>query len=166
MAELLRGGVTTVMEIGSFGEYVVERAPHYGLRVYMGQAFRSGRWLTRDGKRVEWEWSNSFRPRPIASSEDERRSGDVTRYVVRRLLQTVSVVFGISLLAFAVMHVVLGDPVRLIAGPDTPESVVARVRAELGLERPLHVQYRSFLGRGTLSAMTIKYPSPFTCRRT
>jgi cytosine/adenosine deaminase-related metal-dependent hydrolase len=57
MAELLRGGVTTVMEIGTLGEYVVERAPHYGLRVYMGQAFRSGRWLTKDGKRVEWEWN-------------------------------------------------------------------------------------------------------------
>jgi 5-methylthioadenosine/S-adenosylhomocysteine deaminase len=56
MAELLRGGVTTVMEIGGLGEYVVERAPHYGLRVYVGLAFRSGRWLTRDGKRVEWEW--------------------------------------------------------------------------------------------------------------
>ena len=57
MAELLRGGVTTVMEIGTLGDYVVERAPHYGLRVYMGQAFRSGRWLTKDGKRVEWEWN-------------------------------------------------------------------------------------------------------------
>ncbi len=56
MAELLRGGCTTVMEIGGLGEYVVERAAHYGLRVYMGLAFRSGRWLTRDGKRVEWEW--------------------------------------------------------------------------------------------------------------
>src|SRR5262250_3381626 len=59
MAELLRGGVTTVMEIGGQGEYVVERAPHYGLRVYVGQAFRSGRWLTRDGRRVEWEWDES-----------------------------------------------------------------------------------------------------------
>jgi cytosine/adenosine deaminase-related metal-dependent hydrolase len=56
MAELLRGGVTTVMEIGTLGEYVVERAAHYGIRVYVGQAFRSGRWLTRDGKRVQWEW--------------------------------------------------------------------------------------------------------------
>jgi 5-methylthioadenosine/S-adenosylhomocysteine deaminase len=55
MAELLRGGVTTVMEIGGQGEYVVERAAHYGLRVYMGLAFRSGRWLTRDGTRVVWE---------------------------------------------------------------------------------------------------------------
>jgi cytosine/adenosine deaminase-related metal-dependent hydrolase len=56
MAELLRGGVTTVLEIGGDGESVVERAAHYGLRVYMGLTFRSGRWLTRDGRRVEWEW--------------------------------------------------------------------------------------------------------------
>ncbi|MBI1847921.1 MAG: amidohydrolase family protein [Candidatus Rokubacteria bacterium] len=55
MGELLRGGVTTVMEIGSLAAYVIERAAHYGLRVYMGRSFRSGRWLTRDGRRVEWE---------------------------------------------------------------------------------------------------------------
>ena len=59
MAEMLRGGVTTVMEIGSLGEYVVDRAGHYGLRVYMGQMFRSGHWLTRDGKRVTWEWDEA-----------------------------------------------------------------------------------------------------------
>jgi 5-methylthioadenosine/S-adenosylhomocysteine deaminase len=56
MAELLRGGVTTVTEIGTQGEYVVERAARYGLRVYVGQTFRSGGWRTRDGKRVEWDW--------------------------------------------------------------------------------------------------------------
>ncbi len=57
MAELLRGGVTTVMEIGGLGDYVIERAAHYGLRVYMGLTFRSGAWLTRDGRRVVWEWN-------------------------------------------------------------------------------------------------------------
>src|SRR5215475_12182647 len=71
----------------------------------------------------------------------------MTRYIVRRLLQTVPVLFGVSLLAFAIMHVVPGDPVRLIAGPDAPEFVVQRVRAELGLERPLYVQYWAFLSR-------------------
>ena len=71
----------------------------------------------------------------------------MTRYIFRRLLQTVPVLFGVSLLAFAIMHVVPGDPVRLIAGPDAPESVVIRVRTELGLERPLYVQYWSFLSR-------------------
>lgn len=56
MVELLRGGVTTCMEIGGLGDYVVERAAHYGLRVYMGLTFRSGQWRTRDGRRVVWEW--------------------------------------------------------------------------------------------------------------
>jgi 5-methylthioadenosine/S-adenosylhomocysteine deaminase len=59
MAELLRGGVTTVLEIGGQGEYVVERAGHYGLRVYLGLAFRSGAWRTRDGRRVEWTWNEA-----------------------------------------------------------------------------------------------------------
>ncbi len=59
MPELLRGGTTTVMEIGGLGDYVVERAAHYGLRVYMGLGFRSGKWLTRDGRRVTWEWDES-----------------------------------------------------------------------------------------------------------
>jgi ABC-type dipeptide/oligopeptide/nickel transport system permease component len=45
------------------------------------------------------------------------------------------------------MHVIPGDPVRLIAGPDAPEDVVKRMRGELGLDRPLHEQYLSFLGR-------------------
>src|SRR5215472_11291832 len=56
MVELLRGGVTTVMEIGGASDHVVARAGDFGLRVYVGLAFRSGRWLTRDGRRVEWEW--------------------------------------------------------------------------------------------------------------
>src|SRR5262247_4557252 len=59
MAELLRGGCTTVMELGGQGEYVVERAAHYGIRVYMGPMFRSGRWVTRDGRRVVWEWDEA-----------------------------------------------------------------------------------------------------------
>ncbi|MGH7393123.1 MAG: amidohydrolase family protein, partial [Candidatus Rokuibacteriota bacterium] len=56
MAELLRGGVTTVLEIGRQGEAVVERAGRFGLRVYMGLSFRSGRWHTTDGRRVAWDW--------------------------------------------------------------------------------------------------------------
>jgi peptide/nickel transport system permease protein len=69
------------------------------------------------------------------------------RYALRRLALTLPVLLGVSLLVFAIMHVVPGDPVRLIAGPDAPESVIARMRAELGLDRPLHVQYLAFLGR-------------------
>ena len=70
MAELLRGGVTTVLEIGGEGEAVVEGAGRYGLRVYMGLAFRSGRWLTRDGRRVEWEWDEEAGRRGLERAID------------------------------------------------------------------------------------------------
>ncbi len=56
MAELLRTGTTTVMEIGGIGDYVAEAADKAGLRAYIANGYRSGRWLTRDGKRVEYEW--------------------------------------------------------------------------------------------------------------
>jgi len=76
MAELLRGGVTTVMEIGGAGEYVAARAGDYGLRVYVGLAFRSGRWLTRDGRRVEWEWDEAQGRRGLADAIELHKRWD------------------------------------------------------------------------------------------
>jgi cytosine/adenosine deaminase-related metal-dependent hydrolase len=76
MAELLRGGVTTVMEIGGQGEYVVERAAHYGIRVYMGLAFRSGKWLTRDGRRVSWEWDEEAGRQGLKRAVDFHKKHD------------------------------------------------------------------------------------------
>ena len=66
MAELLRGGVTTVMEIGGEVDHVVAQAGRFGLRVYMGLSFRSGAWLTRDGSRVVWEWNEEDGRRGLA----------------------------------------------------------------------------------------------------
>lgn len=56
MAELIRSGTTTVMELGSYGYDAAELATNAGLRAYIGQGYRDGRWFTRDGKRAEWEW--------------------------------------------------------------------------------------------------------------
>ena len=55
--ELIRTGTTTVMEIGGNGEDVVELAGKAGLRTYVGQGYRSGRWFTDDGRSVKYEWS-------------------------------------------------------------------------------------------------------------
>ena len=54
--EMIRTGTTTVMEIGSCGEDVVELAGRAGLRTYVGQGYRSGRWFTDDGRSVKYEW--------------------------------------------------------------------------------------------------------------
>src|SRR6478752_498903 len=59
MAELLRTGTTTVMEIGSKPEWAVEEAGKVGMRLYMGPGYRSGRWFTGDGKTVKYEWDEA-----------------------------------------------------------------------------------------------------------
>jgi cytosine/adenosine deaminase-related metal-dependent hydrolase len=66
MAELLRTGTTTVMEIGAYGEEAVREAGHVGMRLYMGLGYRSGRWYTDDGKAVKYAWDEEAGVRGMA----------------------------------------------------------------------------------------------------
>jgi 5-methylthioadenosine/S-adenosylhomocysteine deaminase len=59
MAELLKTGCTTVVDLGGFHDYIVERAGACGIRLYIGPSFRSGRWYTDDGKTVKYEWDEA-----------------------------------------------------------------------------------------------------------
>lgn len=68
-------------------------------------------------------------------------------FIVRRLLLLVPILWGVATLTFLLMYVVPGDPVRAIAGERYDERTLAAMRAELGLDRPLLVQYVDFLGR-------------------
>ncbi|MFG1879086.1 ABC transporter permease [Sphaerisporangium sp. NPDC049003] len=72
------------------------------------------------------------------------------RWLLRRLAQTVFVLWGAATLAFAGMRLVPGDPARVIAGgvqaTATP-AVLDAIRAQYGLDRPLLVQYAIFAGR-------------------
>src|SRR5437899_36572 len=66
------------------------------------------------------------------------------RYIARQLTQLVVVIFGISLLAFAILHV-LGDPVLLLLPQNAGKAEFERYRHLLGLDRPLYVQYWKFV---------------------
>jgi len=55
------------------------------------------------------------------------------------------VVFGVTLLAFSMSHLTPGDPVRIMLGERATAEDVTRLRAQLGLDRPLPVQYLTFL---------------------
>lgn len=70
------------------------------------------------------------------------------RYIGERALQTVPVLIGISIVTFLMLHLVPGDPVLLFAG-DKPmsEEQAAMIRHQLGLDRPLAVQYEEYAGR-------------------
>jgi ABC-type dipeptide/oligopeptide/nickel transport system permease component len=68
-------------------------------------------------------------------------------YIVRRLVLAVGVVFGVSILTFALAYLVPADPARVYAGSNATAQTVAHIRAQLGLNRPLPVQYLDYVGR-------------------
>lgn len=68
------------------------------------------------------------------------------RYILKRLLQLVPVLLGISLLVFAFLHLIPGDPALVLLGDRANPDQVAALRERMGLNEPLPLQYLSFLG--------------------
>jgi cytosine/adenosine deaminase-related metal-dependent hydrolase len=56
LIELARTGTTTVLQMGGIEEYAADAIEASGLRGYVAPMYRSGRWFTPDGKRVEYAW--------------------------------------------------------------------------------------------------------------
>lgn len=69
------------------------------------------------------------------------------QYVVKRLLSTIPVLLGISFLLFFMLRMLPGDPAQVLAGQMATPEEVELIRHQLGLDRPIHVQYTFFLGR-------------------
>jgi ABC-type dipeptide/oligopeptide/nickel transport system permease component len=67
--------------------------------------------------------------------------------VLKRLFGIVPVVFGVLLLTFLLVHMVPGDPVEVMLGESASSTDRSRLRAELGLDRPLVVQFAGYLSR-------------------
>jgi len=70
----------------------------------------------------------------------------MTTYILRRMVQAIPVLIGISLFTFLMAHLVPGDPVQLFAGdkPISPERA-AQLRHQYGLDRPLWEQYTDYM---------------------
>lgn len=67
-------------------------------------------------------------------------------YLIRRTLHIIPVMVGLSMLIFAISRVIPGDPVRLALGTEATSEQVEQLRHQMGLDRPLHVQYLSYVG--------------------
>ncbi len=67
------------------------------------------------------------------------------RYIVRRFIQLLPVLLGVSVLVFLGMHLVPGDVAQLLIGEKGTAEDLARLRHQLGLDQPLYVQYGRFL---------------------
>ncbi len=77
----------------------------------------------------------------------------IKRYVAKRTLQAIGVVYVVATAVFVAVRSVPGDPARLVLGGNAEPDELAAVRAELGLDQPIHVQYYRWmadLARGDL----------------
>lgn len=71
----------------------------------------------------------------------------MVRFVIRRLLLLVPVLWGVLTVTFFLMYVVPGDPVLALAGERYDEETLREMRKELGLDKPLAVRYVEYIGR-------------------
>jgi peptide/nickel transport system permease protein len=72
--------------------------------------------------------------------------GGLPAYALRRLLLAVPVLFGVSVLVFAVLHLAPGDPAAIMLGAQATKEDVARLHRDLGLDQPLVIQYARWMG--------------------
>jgi len=66
-------------------------------------------------------------------------------YIVRRLLQSVVVIFGVTVISFVALQIG-GDPTYLYVSERATEEEIEMVRRALGFDRPLHIQYLTYIG--------------------
>lgn len=71
---------------------------------------------------------------------------DFVSFLTRRLTQIIPVLFGIVLVVFLVVRLIPGDPARIMLGVYASDERLAELRTQLGLDRPIAVQFFAFLG--------------------
>ena len=75
-----------------------------------------------------------------------RGGGSVTRYIVRRLLLMIPILFLVTVIVFALIHLLPGDVARMMLGEEATPQALATLREQLGLNAPLYVQYGRWVG--------------------
>src|ERR1700760_3599925 len=68
-------------------------------------------------------------------------------YIVRRILATIPVMAVVAIFVFALLYLSPGDPAAIIAGDTATVDDIARIRAALGLDQPIYVQFGLWVWR-------------------
>jgi peptide/nickel transport system permease protein len=67
------------------------------------------------------------------------------RFLLRRILHSVYVLLGLSIVIFIIARLMPGDPARMAVGARAPQFVVDRIREQMHLNEPIYVQYAYWL---------------------
>ena len=68
------------------------------------------------------------------------------RYIIRRILLSIPLVWALATVTFFIIRLAPGDPLALYYDPEIDPELMETIRARLGLDRPLHIQYVKWLG--------------------
>ncbi|UOF92760.1 ABC transporter permease [Fodinisporobacter ferrooxydans] len=68
-------------------------------------------------------------------------------YTLRRIGQLIPVLFGMSIVVFAIIHAIPGDPAQVILGEKATSESIHNLRQQLGLDQPLYLQYIHYIGQ-------------------
>ena len=86
------------------------------------------------------------RPFPLSPSHPPPKGRPMTQYILRRLIQSLFIIWGCATLVFFMLRMIPGDPVIQMLGPEYTPEAAAALRAKLGLDEPLLVQYLRWMG--------------------
>ena len=96
----------------------------------------------------------------------------MVQFIIRRFAQMILLLIGISFIVFMSMHLAPGDPATIIGGPTATKSDIEAIRADLGLNKPVLVQYIDYMnglihgdlgysyrtGQSVTEAITTRFP--------
>ena len=68
-------------------------------------------------------------------------------FLAKRLSQAILILFGVSMITFCLSFLMPADPVRMLAGRSATQATVESIRKELGLDKPLPIQYMKYISR-------------------
>src|SRR5467141_4146924 len=100
--------------------------------------------LTRVGVTGQcWARTTPSRPARYCAPRADR----MRRYLTHRLFSALLVLVGVSFVVFLALHLAPGDPAQVLLGPMATPSELRNLRSQLGLDRPMIVQYGRWAGR-------------------
>ncbi len=91
---------------------------------------------------IFYVWDVNFR---IPHFTKSFGGGELSNFIIRRLILLLPIFIGVSILSFLMMHLIPGDPARIMAGQDATFEEIQSIRVEFGLDKSLPVQYVLFM---------------------
>lgn len=81
----------------------------------------------------------------------------MVKYIVKRLILIIPIIFGISIILFTIMNLTPGDPAQMLIGDTYTEEALEQLRAELGLDKPFFQQYIDYIWNALHGDFGISY---------